>query len=37
MVALLRELHEIEEGIGETDRPQWQKVRAMLREIGEFK
>ena len=29
-VALLRELFAIEEGPGETDRPQWQKVRAFL-------
>ena len=29
-VTLLRELYAIEEGPGETDRPQWQKVRAFL-------
>ena len=29
-VRLLRELYEIEEGPGETDRPQWQMVRQFL-------
>lgn len=36
LIEALREVYEIEEGPGETDRPQWGKVRALLRELGEI-
>ena len=35
LIAALREVYQIAEGPGETNRPQWARVRALLRELGE--
>ena len=35
LVEALREVYAVEEGPGETDRPQWVKIRALLKELGE--
>lgn len=35
LVAALKALHDAEEGIGETDRPHFVAIRALLRELGE--
>lgn len=37
LVEALKEVYKFEEGIVETDRPQWIAVRLLLRELGELK